>query len=247
MAAAAWSCVEKMLHDAQRTSAPSAFSVSMSTAVWIVMWSDPATRAPFRGCAFAYSSRIAMSAGISPSAIAISFLPHSASDRSATRKSSDVLLCGAALIAPSFPQMEKGSRAPLHEHPSLAAATAAAVATLLGDRGTVPKVAGTTLQSPPMTAGATWIDEFPGNFVWSNATLVTKGMAPYGAVALAEIDEVCMRLRPRQGESHAWTEEWSAMGRRLEAVATTAAAEGREMSAGNAFLRAGMYYFTAER
>jgi hypothetical protein len=31
-----------------------------------------------------------------------------------------------------------------------------------------------------MTAGKTWIDEFPGNFVWSNATLVTKGMAPYG-------------------------------------------------------------------
>ena len=33
MAAAAWSWVEKMLHEAQRTSAPSAFSVSISTAV----------------------------------------------------------------------------------------------------------------------------------------------------------------------------------------------------------------------
>src|SRR5688572_13209914 len=32
-AAAAWSCVEKMLHDTQRTSAPSSVSVSMSTAV----------------------------------------------------------------------------------------------------------------------------------------------------------------------------------------------------------------------
>ncbi len=53
-----------------------------------------------------------------------------------------------------------------------------------------------------MTAGKTWVDEFPGNFVWSNATLVTKGMAPYGAVALAEIDEVCERLRARQGETH---------------------------------------------
>jgi alpha-beta hydrolase superfamily lysophospholipase len=98
-----------------------------------------------------------------------------------------------------------------------------------------------------MNAGKTWIDEFPGNFVWSNATLVTKGMAPYGAVALGEIDEVCERLRPRQGDPHAWTEEWSAMGRRLEAVAAAAAAEGREMSAGNAYLRAGMYHFTAER
>jgi dienelactone hydrolase len=98
-----------------------------------------------------------------------------------------------------------------------------------------------------MTAGKTWIDEFPGNFVWSIATVVTKGMAPYGAVALGEIDEVCERLRPRQGEPHAWTEEWSAMGRRLEAVAAAAAAAGREMTAGNFHLRAGMYYFTAER
>ena len=35
MAAAAWSWVEKMLQDAQRTSAPSSTSVSISTAVWI--------------------------------------------------------------------------------------------------------------------------------------------------------------------------------------------------------------------
>jgi alpha-beta hydrolase superfamily lysophospholipase len=98
-----------------------------------------------------------------------------------------------------------------------------------------------------MTAPKTWIDEFPGNFVWSNATLVTKGMAPYGAVALAEIDEVCERLRSRQGQPDAWTEEWSAMGRRLEAVADAATTEGREMTAGNYYLRAGMYYFTAER
>jgi naringenin degradation protein FdeB len=98
-----------------------------------------------------------------------------------------------------------------------------------------------------MTAGKTWVDEFPGNFVWSNATLVTKGMAPYGAVALAEIDEVCERLRARQGEPRAWTEEWAAIGRRLETEADAAAADGRELTAGNYYLRAGMYHFTAER
>ena len=48
IAAAAWSWVEKMLQDAQRTSAPSAFSVSISTAVWIVMCSEPAMRAPLQ-------------------------------------------------------------------------------------------------------------------------------------------------------------------------------------------------------
>jgi hypothetical protein len=98
-----------------------------------------------------------------------------------------------------------------------------------------------------MSAGKTWVDEFPGNFVWSNAALVTKGMAPYGAVALAEIDEVCERLRPREGDHAAWAQEWSAMGERLERVAITAAAEGREMTAGHYYLRAGMYYFTGER
>jgi hypothetical protein len=36
-AAAAWSCVEKMFHETQRTSAPSSVSVSMSTAVCTVM------------------------------------------------------------------------------------------------------------------------------------------------------------------------------------------------------------------
>jgi len=98
-----------------------------------------------------------------------------------------------------------------------------------------------------MSVGKTWIEEFPGNFVWSNATLVTKGMAPYGAVALAEIDEVCERLRGRQDDPGAWAEEWCAMGHRLEAVAIAAAAAGRELTAGNYYLRAGMYYFTGER
>ena len=83
MAAAAWSCVEKMLHEAQRTSAPSAFSVSISTAVWIVMCSEPVMRAPLSGCVLAYSSRMAMRPGISVSAMAISLRPQSASAMSA--------------------------------------------------------------------------------------------------------------------------------------------------------------------
>ncbi len=49
IAAAAWSCVEKMLQLAQRTCAPSATSVSISTAVWTVMCNDPVMRCPFNG------------------------------------------------------------------------------------------------------------------------------------------------------------------------------------------------------
>ena len=92
-----------------------------------------------------------------------------------------------------------------------------------------------------------WIEHLPGNMVWSNAILVTKGMAPYGAVALGEIDQVCEKLRARQAEPHAWWEEWSAMGARLHKRADAADAAGHRMSAGNFYLRAGMYYFTAER
>jgi alpha-beta hydrolase superfamily lysophospholipase len=97
-----------------------------------------------------------------------------------------------------------------------------------------------------MSSG-TWIEQFPGNFTWSNAALVTKGMAPYGAVALGEIDQVCERLKVRQGELDAWREEWCAMGKRLERAADAAAAEGRQLTAGDYYLRAGMYYFTGER
>jgi hypothetical protein len=62
-AAAASSWVEKMLQEAQRTCAPSATSVSMSTAVCTVMCREPAMRAPARGCEAAYSSRSAMRPG----------------------------------------------------------------------------------------------------------------------------------------------------------------------------------------
>ena len=62
-AAAAGSWVEKMLQLAQRTSAPSAVSVSIRTAVCTVMWSEPVIRAPASGWEAANSSRVAHQAG----------------------------------------------------------------------------------------------------------------------------------------------------------------------------------------
>ena len=93
----------------------------------------------------------------------------------------------------------------------------------------------------------TWIDEFPGNFLWSNATLIIKGMAPYGVVALDELERVCERLRVRQGEPEAWRDEWGAMAAKLEIIADEAAKESRDQTAGNYYLRAGNYYYNAER
>ncbi len=76
-----------MLQEAQRTSAPRAVSVSMRTAVWTVMCSEPVTRAPASGWDAAYSSRIDIRPGISCSARVISLRPNSARERSATLKS----------------------------------------------------------------------------------------------------------------------------------------------------------------
>ena len=82
-AAAAWSCVLKILQDAQRTSAPRACRVSTSTAVWIVMCRLPVMRAPLSGWLPAYSLRMAISAGISTSAMSSSLRPQAASEMSA--------------------------------------------------------------------------------------------------------------------------------------------------------------------
>jgi alpha-beta hydrolase superfamily lysophospholipase len=93
-----------------------------------------------------------------------------------------------------------------------------------------------------------WTDSFPGNFQWSNATLVCKGMAPYGAVALEEIERVCERLRARGPQDpEAWPREWCAEAERVETLADAAAREGRDATAGSLYLRAGNYYYTGER
>jgi hypothetical protein len=69
---------------AQRTLAPRSVSVSINTAVWIVMCSEPVMRTPASGFCGAYFSRIAIRPGISFSAMEISFLPKSANEMSAT-------------------------------------------------------------------------------------------------------------------------------------------------------------------
>jgi len=98
-----------------------------------------------------------------------------------------------------------------------------------------------------MTAKGPWTDHFGDNFLWSNATLILKGMAPYGVVALEEMDRVCERLKVRQHEPHAWQEEWGAMGTLIEHRANELTAQGRKITAGDYYLRAGNYHYNAER
>ena len=96
----------------------------------------------------------------------------------------------------------------------------------------------------------TWVEHFPGNLRWSNAMQIVKGMAPYAAVALEEVDRVGQRLKQREREDDvdkAWREEWSAMADRVAARGDAAAAKGHQITAGHNYMRAGNYYYSAER
>ena len=63
----------------------------------------------------------------------------------------------------------------------------------------------------------TWVETFPGNLRWTNATQIVKGMVPWAAAAAGEIDVVVQRLKGREHEAdpdRAWRDEWGAMGER---------------------------------
>jgi dipeptidyl aminopeptidase/acylaminoacyl peptidase len=96
----------------------------------------------------------------------------------------------------------------------------------------------------------TWVETFPGNLRWSNAMQIVKGMVPWAAAAMEEIDQITWRLKAREKEAdvdRAWREEWERVADRIAAVADKAAAEGRDITAGNHYMRAGNYYYSAER
>jgi dipeptidyl aminopeptidase/acylaminoacyl peptidase len=101
-----------------------------------------------------------------------------------------------------------------------------------------------------MPSRGPWIDHFTDNFLWSNATLILKGMAPYGVVSLEEMDRACERLRKRWDEpdrGKAWFEEWRALGDQIEKRGDDALAKGHKITAGDYYLRAGIYHYNAER
>jgi dienelactone hydrolase len=102
----------------------------------------------------------------------------------------------------------------------------------------------------PTPKEPTWAVTFPGNLRWSNAMQIVKGMVAYGAAAMAEIDLTARRLRARAGEAEldkVWAEEWSREADRVARIGDEADADGRAITAGNQYMRAGNYYYSAER
>ena len=100
------------------------------------------------------------------------------------------------------------------------------------------------------TTEGNWPVTFPGNLRWSNAMQIVKGMVPYAAAAMSEIDNIRLRLIARSGESDldkVWKEEWAKEADRVAAYGDKADAAGNKISAGNQYMRAGNYYYSAER
>ena len=95
-----------------------------------------------------------------------------------------------------------------------------------------------------------WPVTFPGNLRWSNAMQIVKGMVPYAASAMAEIDNIRIRLTTRTGEPNldqVWKEEWEREADRVAAYGDKADADGFKITAGNQYMRAANYYYSAER
>src|SRR5262249_50830196 len=77
-----------------------------------------------------------------------------------------------------------------------------------------------------------WAVHFPGNLRWTNPRQIFKGMAPYAAVAMDEVDRVGRRLEARAGEADL-DQVWRRNGLRWRTAcrfADAAAVEGRARS-----------------
>jgi dienelactone hydrolase len=93
---------------------------------------------------------------------------------------------------------------------------------------------------------------FPNHYSWNMGML----MAAQLGGELSEIDEACRPLRELAQNpgakddpkaQTAWIEQWSALARKIENFASRDEAAGHSLSAGKKFLRACVYWFTAER
>jgi len=92
-----------------------------------------------------------------------------------------------------------------------------------------------------------WFQYFPGNFMWSQGMMIVIEMARWGGSAMSEVDRVGQKLAGRAGDNEAWGDEWEGLARRIEKMGEDAASAGNTLTAGSHYLRAAVYYFSADR
>jgi hypothetical protein len=88
---------------------------------------------------------------------------------------------------------------------------------------------------------------FPTNYRWSMGLLICLGAAPWTGIEIDAVHRVGRALDDRVGDDHAWFEEWTRMGDKIEARGREAQARGHKRTAASCFLRASRYYQTGER
>ena len=93
---------------------------------------------------------------------------------------------------------------------------------------------------------------FPGHYSWNLGLL----MAAQLGGEMTEIDQACRPLRELAQRPNAkddpeaqaaWIERWSALARKVEELARRDEQAGHALTAGKKYLRASVYWFTAER
>jgi len=87
---------------------------------------------------------------------------------------------------------------------------------------------------------------FADQYSWNLGVLMAQQLGG----EMSEIDEACRPLRSlSKGEdsSDAWIERWSTLARKVQGFARKDEEAGRALSAGKKYLRACVYWFTAER
>jgi dienelactone hydrolase len=88
---------------------------------------------------------------------------------------------------------------------------------------------------------------FPDNYRWSMGLLICLGAAPWTGIEIDEVHRVGRALEGHVGDDHAWFEQWTRMGERIEARGREAQDSGHPRTAASCFLRASRYYQTGER
>jgi hypothetical protein len=91
---------------------------------------------------------------------------------------------------------------------------------------------------------------FPNHYSWNLGVL----MAAQLGGEMSEIDEACRPLQALAARSKedpqaqaAWVEHWSALARKVQAFALQDETLGQALTAGKKYLRACVYWFSAER
>jgi dienelactone hydrolase len=93
---------------------------------------------------------------------------------------------------------------------------------------------------------------FPGHYSWNLGLLMASQLGG----EMTEIDQACRPLlelaqRPNAKDDPeaqaAWIERWSTLARKVEGLARRDEAAGHALTAGKKYLRASVYWFTAER